>query len=210
MDFKTHSHRHALAIVKEPQFKKDWDSFCEAVCSISDAEIISYFEKPGARKAKSISEVINVLIDERLTKAGWNRQSHIFGDKRFQDKRWTLDFAKAGDVLDKGGFSVEVAFNHGEATAWNLIKPVLASELNHVAKAIQTEIGIVVMATEELKAKGGLDSATGTFEKTQHYLDAMRNVLSVPIVLVGLEAPKTFRIGHKKVGNKKIGSVIKL
>lgn len=76
----------------------------------------------------------------------WNPQSPIFGDSRFEDKRWTLDFSKPGQIVGKGGFSVEVAFNHGEATAWNLLKPVLASELNHVTKAIQTEIGIVALA----------------------------------------------------------------
>ena len=210
MDFALHSHRHALAIVKEDEFKPDWDGFCDSVKSISDADIIRYFENPEGRKAKSISEAINVLIDERLVKAGWKRQSKIFGDERFQDKRWTLDFAKTDDLLERGGFSVEVAFNHGEATAWNLIKPVLASELNHVKKAIQTEIGIVVMATEELKLAGGFDSAVGTFEKTKGYLEAMRNVLSIPIVLVGLKAPKTFKIGHLKVGTKTTGKVIKI
>lgn len=96
MDFILHSHRHALAIVEEPQFKYDWESFCKTLKSISDENITAYFENPDGRKAKSISEAINVLIDERLTKAGWNRQSPIFGDERFQDKRWTLDFAKSG------------------------------------------------------------------------------------------------------------------
>jgi hypothetical protein len=146
MDFILHTHRHALAIVKESEFKDDWKSFCDALTSITDVDIIKYFESPDQRQAKSISEAINHLINERMIKAGWNPQSHIFGDKRFRDKRWTLDFAKPGEAFGKGGFSVEVAFNHGEGTAWNLIKPVLASELNHVEKEIQTEIGIVVMA----------------------------------------------------------------
>jgi len=45
---------------------------------------------------------------------------------------------------------VEVAFNHGEATAWNLIKPVLASELNHVEKVIPTQAGVFITCTEAL------------------------------------------------------------
>jgi hypothetical protein len=146
MDFILHSHRHALAIVKEPDFKPGWDDFCAALKSITDAHVIEYFETPGKRKAKSVSEAINYLIKKCLMERGWASQSHIFGDSRFQDKLWTLDFAEPGDMLGKGGFSVEIAFNHGEATAWNLLKPVLASELNHVTKAIQTEIGIVAMA----------------------------------------------------------------
>jgi hypothetical protein len=210
MDFALHSHRHALAIIKEPQFKGDWESFCDALQSITDEEIINYFENPKNRKAKSISEAINVLIHERLVDADWQPQSHIFGDIRFQDKRWTLDFAKPGEAFGKGGFSVEVAFNHGEATAWNLIKPVLAGELNHVSKKIQTEIGVVVMATEALKETGGFDSAVGTYEKTIGYLEAMRNVLSIPIVLVGLKAPQSFKIKHSKIKSSKIGKVLRI
>lgn len=210
MDYILHSHRHALAIIKEPEFKKDWDDFCAAIKSISDEDIIKKFETQ-TRKGKSISESINKLINERLVDGKkWQPQSPIFGDSRFEDKRWTLDFSKPGQIVGKGGFSVEVAFNHGEATAWNLLKPVLASELNHVTKAIQTEIGIVVMATEQLKEVGGFDSATGTFEKTKGYLEAMRNVLSIPIVMVGLEAPKSFKIKHQTVGRKKIGHVVRL
>jgi hypothetical protein len=130
MDFELHSHRHALAIVKEPVFKTGWEDFCAALQSIQDDHVIEYFQSPGKRKAKSISEAVNFLIRKCLVKRGWESQSKIFGDKRFQDKRWTLDFAKPGETLSKGGFSVEIAFNHGEATAWNLLKPVLASELN--------------------------------------------------------------------------------
>ena len=48
--------------------------------------------------------------------------------------RWYLDFAKEP-------ISIEVAFNSQmrEATAHNLIKPLLASQLNHVEKDIQTD-----------------------------------------------------------------------
>ena len=54
------------------------------------------------------------------------------------DKTLRLDFAK-NDI------SIEVGFNHGEAIAWNFIKPTLAGELNHVEKAIQTKICIIII-----------------------------------------------------------------
>jgi hypothetical protein len=42
-------------------------------------------------------------------------------DPNYNDTRvWRLDFARES-------MSVEVSFNHGEALAWNLLKPVLAS-----------------------------------------------------------------------------------
>ena len=85
-----------------------------------------------------ITETINCLLDERLCLAGWTRQSNNFTDSTYRTGRWNsnwrLDFAK-NDI------SIEVAFNHGKAVAWNLIKPVLAGELNNVEKAIQTRAG---------------------------------------------------------------------
>ncbi len=69
-----------------------------------------------------------------------------------------MDFAKE-DI------SIEVAFKHSEAIAWNLIKPVLASELNHVPKAIQTKVGVIISATKTMKKAGGFDSAVGNYEK---------------------------------------------
>ena len=36
------------------------------------------------------------------------------------------------------------------------MKPVIASEINHVKKEFQTEIGILIVATEDLKKYGAL------------------------------------------------------
>jgi hypothetical protein len=49
MDYILHSHRHALAIIKEPEFKKDWDDFCDAIKSISDEDIIKILNPRFAR-----------------------------------------------------------------------------------------------------------------------------------------------------------------
>jgi hypothetical protein len=87
------------------------------------------------------------------------------------------------------------------------LKPVLASELNHVQKAIQTEIGIVICATSALKAAGGFDNAVGEYEKFLRYLDPLQDVLTVPMVIIGLLPPKTFKIRHTKVGKSQIGSI---
>jgi hypothetical protein len=146
MKFIVHSFRHAVIIMKEKPYSDGWKSFCKAIDGITDEEIIHSFENRKKKDTKSISDALNKIIKKHLVAEGWASQSRIFGDDRFKDKHWTLDFAKEGDADGKGGFSVEIAFNHGEATAWNLMKPVLASELNHAAKAIQTEIGIVAMA----------------------------------------------------------------
>ncbi len=203
MNYKIHSFRHAQIILEnEKTYKKVWDELLKTIKSIEDNEIITYYENNN-RKAKSISEAINNILKDKLVKLGWNEESYIFQDDEYSGNRWRLDFAKES-------ISVEVAFNHGEAIAWNLIKPVLASELNHVQKEIDTEIGVIICATKDLKEKGGFDGAVGEYEKFLTYLDPLRDVLSVPIAIIGLEAPKTFEIEVKKIAGKNQGIVKKI
>lgn len=192
MRYIIHSHRYGLEILStQPTLNRLWCEVSGVLEGISEQDIIASFNIQP-RRAKSISEVLNHMIDQRLIELGWNRQSYIFNDPVYRmsrESRWTLDFAKE-DI------SIEVAFNHGEAVAWNLIKPVLASELNHVEKAIQTRAGIIICATNRMKQAGGFDNSVGAFEKFQQYLKPLNNILTVPMVIVGLEAPVTFEIEH--------------
>jgi len=203
MKYKLHSFRHGKIILEnEPIYKTIWDELLKSIESISDNELITHHQN-NPRAAKSISESINNLLKEKLTALGWNEESYIFQDDEYSGNRWRLDFAKES-------ISVEVAFNHGEAIAWNLIKPVLASELNHVQKEIDTEIGVIICATKALKDKGGFDGAVGEYEKFLTYLNPLRDVLSVPLVIIGLEAPETFEIDVQTINGKKQGIVKKL
>ncbi len=200
MRYKIHSFRHAEVILKyEDGFQEIWQELLDVIESISDKEIITFFESSN-RKAKSLSESINNILKIKLIDLGWNEESLIFQDDEYSGNRWRLDFAKHN-------ISLEVAFNHGEAIAWNLIKPVIASELNHVNKEIDTEIGIIICATKALKTKGGLDGAVGEYEKFLTYLNPLRDILSVPMVIIGLEAPETFEIEHIKVNGRKEGNI---
>jgi hypothetical protein len=186
----------------EEPFRTQWNEVTSAIESITDDDIVTEFVE-GGRTNKSLSVVINRLLHQRLTALGWAPESPIFAEEQHlsgEKGRFRLDFAK-------GVVSVEVAFNHGEAAAWNLLKPVLASELNHVKKAIQTEAGIIITATEEMKAAGGFDSAVGTYEKYVNYLRPLNDVLTVPLAVIGLKAPRTFRIVHLQETNRKIGHV---
>lgn len=115
--------------------------------------------------------------------------------------------ARIGEEISKSGVAIEVAFNHAEAIAWNLLKPVLSSELNHVKKEIQTGIGVLICATEELKTAGAFDSVVGTFEQFLMYSRPLSNILSVPILIVGIGAPESFRIRTDKLGTKTVGFV---
>lgn len=202
MKYKKFSFRHAEEIfLVDDSFTYLWNEVKEVLDSITDKDIIDEFNSER-REAKSISEAINKLIDTRLVAKGWHPQSCIFADPEYSDAKgtWRLDFAK-------DNIAIEVAFNHGGNVSWNLIKPVLSSELNHVEKAIQTQAGIVITATDEMKKAGGYDGAIGTYEKYVEYLKPLNNLLTTPMMIIGLEPPETFIIEHRKEANRTVGFV---
>ena len=144
-------HRDSDLVAQKPDFVNDYSEIENTLKDISDDDLIKTFNerKLESPNIKSLSEPINFLIKERLQKLDWNIESGIFKEPPYNTKnssRWRLDFAK-------NNISVEVAFNHGEAIAHNIMKPVLASELNHVQKEIQTKMGIIITATNSMKIK---------------------------------------------------------
>lgn len=205
MRFIAHSHRNAdLIFENREEFKELWGEVCDVLGAISEDDIIVEFES-GHRDAKSISQAINRLIKKELVAKGWVSESYIFADKEYgplSKGTWRLDFAK-------GRLCVEVAFNHRSDIAWNLIKPTLAAELNHVLKAMQADGGIIITATQAMKAAGGYDNAIGTFEDYVQYLKPMSQILTAPLMIVGLLPPKTFAIALESRANRKVGHVIR-
>ncbi|HLR68860.1 MAG TPA: BglII/BstYI family type II restriction endonuclease [Virgibacillus sp.] len=200
MNYDIYSHRYAVSILEtEYEFAEIWAEVKHIINKISEQMIIERFEEKHFNQ-KSISRTINELLKEEFVAFGWEDESYIFQDTEFRGDTWRLDFAKEN-------ISMEVAFNHGSVVAWNLLKPVLASELNHVKKAIQTKMGIVICATQALKSAGGFDSAVGSYEKYLSHFAPLNNQLSVPIALIGLEAPKSFYIKHIKKNGKNKGVI---
>lgn len=205
MEFITYEHRHALAILKEPEYIDAWNEIQQVLASITEEEIMLDFLARGDKRGKSISKSINTIIKNKLELFHWSSESPIFQSAAYDDDTWKLDFAK--DTI-----SVEVGFNHGSVVAWNLLKPVLASELNHVKKAIQTKIAIVVTATNNLKKSGGFDNAIGSYEKYIQYLMPLNTQLTVPTLIIGLNGLTEYKITHQKdpITGKKLGVVEKL
>lgn len=205
MNYQLHSFRHAEIILQEKSFLPQYYELSKIVESISDEDIIERHESFGVdnieKLPKSISRAINELLKERFIDSGWLPEPPIFQNPDYSGEKWRLDFAK-DDI------SVEVGFNHSGTVAWNMIKPILASELNHVEKAIQTRIGVIITATNEMREYGGFDGAIGTYENYLSYLDPLQNVLTVPLLIIGLTPPETFRIIHKQIApRKKVGLV---
>ena len=217
MEFVTHSHYHADAIIKStPQLGELWSELTQSITEISDTDLIETFENT-TRQAKSISESINKLIDEKLVLKEWTRQSRIFKDRdTYVGTTWTLDFSKSvsGYSHKNQGMAVEVVFNHGEAIAWNLIKLSISAEDNQLRKEtdIGDGVGIYICATEEMKRAGGFDGAVGEYEKVLKYLDPLSLKIKTPIMIIGLSKPKSFKVEHfKDPKNQKsvLGRIVK-
>jgi hypothetical protein len=202
MKYKIHSFRHADVILQQPEFINQYRELIDVIDSITDEDLILSHEEIS-NQSKSISNSINKLLKKKFQSLGWTIESGIFQDPDYQGDTWRLDFAK-DDI------SIEVGFNHSSVIAWNLIKPVLASELNHVKKRIQTKIGVIITATSELQLKGGFDPAIGIFEKYLDYLPPLRNLLTTPLLIIGLEAPDTFEIEVIQFDTrKKVGRIVR-
>lgn len=188
MDFITYSHRNAEVLFQyDSRYSALYQEIISVVQNITDQDIMDSYNSITRASKKSISQPINRLLKSRLDALGWHPESKIFADPDYRGKSWRLDFAKEE-------LSVEVAFNHGEAIAWNLLKPVMASELNHIQKEIQTSAGIVITATQAMHVAGNFDNSVGTFEKFKRYLTPMYNILPTPLLLIGLQPPHTFHI----------------
>jgi hypothetical protein len=212
MEFVQTSHRFAEQIIQQnPELRVLFNEIVESIKSISEEDLLTRFEgiKTKRPKAKSLSYAFNELLKEKLhVENGWMKEAPIFQSAEFANV-WRLDFLKtctiAGEsddadsrAITKSGIAVEVAFNHGEAIAWNLLKPVLAAEINHIEKSDDVDlgsgIGVLIAATSALKTHGGFDNAVGEYEKILRYLIPMRNQLTVPLIVIGLESPQSFKI----------------
>lgn len=198
MNYIEYSHRHAKAIIDADEYlSRRYSEFINAIASISDEELIADFREKKAWHAarntsfKSMTPSINAILkDKVLAIPGWHSEVDIFNDTTgtLGNTEWRLDFAC------ESGFAVEVAFNHGEAIAWNLLKPVLACELNHVQKSIQSQLGIYVCATEDMKKAANIDAASGSYEKVLRYIAPLMNQLTIPTMIIGLQPFDTFRV----------------
>jgi hypothetical protein len=202
MRYKLHTHRNGEELLRGNEYHQVFEEVLATIESVTDQELI---DKHLAYKnvPMSLSRAINDVLKKKLVAAGWKKESPIFQGDEYTDKTWRLDFAKAP-------ISIEVGFNHGEAIAWNLLKPVLASELNHVQKAIQTKFAIIIAATKELKTAGAFDPAVGECEKLIRYLQPLNAFLTVPMVIIGLRAPQTFRLEKVKKAKGHTSRVVML
>lgn len=205
MKYKIYSHNYAeLLLSKKSEFAGIYDELLDIIDKISDEEIVRKFEEIG-KNSKSISITLSTILEEKLLQYNWHKEEEIFENNDAFDvsgkgKRWTLDYYK-------NEIALEIAFNHEETSAWNIIKIPLASNPNKYKQKNAVKIGIIICATNQMKSAGGFDSSVGSFEKYQQYIDAMEPMVSTPLLLIGLHSPEEFKILHRKDQNRKVGKV---
>mgnify|MGYP001208594588 FL=1 len=192
------------------KYEDEFRDVLDVIENTSEQNIIDVFKSrrqksidSNSKKDKSLSDTINQIFKESFESKLWKSESLIFNESGYTNKNWRLDFVKK-DI------SLEVAFNHHGTVCWNLIKPYLASEQNHVKKEVETKISVIISATKEMQKLGGFDNAIGRYENYCSYLRPLGQILSVPTLIIGLKAPKTFKIVHKKEGRLSIGHIERL
>ena len=193
------NHRHANAVLGQPGIEVTWIELIRVLEGISDQDLAECHETKFT-STMSLSRAYNYMIKIRLEEVGWKAEPILTDSKYSKDKAFRLDFAK--DEV-----AVEVSFNHGEALAWNLIKLTMAAEINHIQKEYTSKLGVIILATDELKKAGCFDNACGEWEKAIRYLEPMQNKLTVPIALLGIEKP-SFKLVDNGKGAKPRSSVI--
>lgn len=204
-----YSHRFALNILNSvPELKVLWSEVELALEEISEEEVATVHNEinESGEITKSLSKAMNSLIDDRLTNKSWIPQTSLFSAPGYTSKQetaWTLDFSKSVQLQDGrlSGIAIEVAFNHGEAAAWNLMKPVLAAEVNYLPKQVNIGegVGVIIVASEALKVKGAFDGAVGTYDRYVKHLQAMRSQLTTPLLIASIAAPSKYLVKPVKV-----------
>lgn len=133
----------------------------------------------GARP-KGGQRALNALFKERLLHLGWEAEPRLFSSLEVELRGWKMDFYR-------NGVGVEVAFNHAEAIPWIFTRLNLAGESNRVMSEHRVDVGVAMFATESLKTWARMDGAVGTYETARVWLEEMRPILPIPIMVIGLD-----------------------
>jgi hypothetical protein len=88
----------------------------------------------------------------------------------------------------KESVGIEVSFNHAEAIPWTFTRLNIAGESADVVKEHRVEVGIAIYATDRLKRWARMDGAVGTFETATSWLEIMKPIMPIPILVVGLDS----------------------
>lgn len=187
MDFRTESYRWGLEHLHETN--PAWRELQEVLRSIDRQEIIAiqaeYFDAwmRGERATPPAGgqTTVNRLIEARLADLGWETQVPVIPaeDGRGPVPYWSMDFIK-----DRIG--LEVSFNNAGVLPQNLLRMSVKAESHLLNPDEMIRLGILIVATEDLKTWSRMDSTVHTFEQVRRVLRYVTFSVPTPIVVVGL------------------------
>ena len=92
-----------------------------------------------------------------MIQRGLEYETKIFRPADLPNGAWKLDFSK-------GLICIEAAFNHGGDAAHNIIKLFYPLNTTMLRRKYQSEIGVLITATKELKVACNYDGAIASLE----------------------------------------------
>ena len=179
MRYKIYVHRYADIILNSDyELKQDIDSIMNNISFKKVSEIFNsenqVKEAAGKKKMKGMQSTLNVLFKQEFLKREWEEEKSVFGSEEDNDLR--IDFWKRKVGID-------VAFNHRSFIGGDLLRFQAAAEVVNEMK-----MGIYICGTKEfMKEISPFPSSLVNFERTQWYLEKFYPVLTVPILLIGIE-----------------------
>jgi len=187
MDFQTESYRWGLEHLHETN--PAWGELQEVLRGIDRQDVVAtqseYFRAwiDGERATPPAGgqTTINRLIEERLAEIGWDTQVPVIPseDGRGPVPYWSMDFVK-----DRIG--VEVSFNNAGVLPQNLLRMSVKAESHLLDPDEMIRLGILIVATENMKAWSRMDSTVHTFEQVRRVLRYVTFSVPTPMVVVGL------------------------
>jgi len=180
MEYLTYDFRHAQEILAT---RPEWTALDTVIRAVTREEVIethnAIAEQAGRAPAGGQS-AINQVFRTRLIPLGWESEPRLFQETDEGLRRWKMDFIR-------GRVGVEVSFNHAEAVPWTFTRLNIAGESEKVIEEHRIDVGVALFATEKLKQWARMDSAVGTYELACVWLQMMRPIMPIPILVVGLE-----------------------
>lgn len=202
MIYKIYSHLNSIEKMQEDSIIcKVYKELLSILDSIQESEIIEEFEL-NSGKSKSISKTMRELISKSLVKRDWEKNASMYNVGYLEKvDRFKYDFLKEH-------LNVEIGFLHEMGVALKIIKGSIVNNDNQ-DMINYSNAQVIITVTKKMRVVGGFDSSIGTFEKYLDYLKALKDHILKPLVIIGIDGLKTFKVKHNKYYSKTIGEIIK-